>query len=87
MNVNPIENNPDNSLPRIGITIGDAAGIGAEIVLKALTDVNLRQICMPIIIGDTTFLKKTAQDLKLEFDFVEASENLPKINQTAIAKS
>ncbi|MGI8640707.1 MAG: 4-hydroxythreonine-4-phosphate dehydrogenase PdxA [Pyrinomonadaceae bacterium] len=83
--INQIKNNLNLSLPRIGITMGDAAGIGAEIILKALTDENLRQICVPIIIGDTAFLRKTAQDLKLEFDFVEASENLPTtINQTAI---
>ena len=58
--------------------MGDAAGIGAEIVLKALSDENLKEICQPIIIGDAEFLKKTAQDLNLKFDFVEVGENLPE---------
>lgn len=65
--------------------MGDAAGIGAEITLKALADESLREICLPIIIGDAAFLKKTARDLRLEFDFVEAAANpSPLQNQTAV---
>ncbi len=74
MNFKQVEQNTrskktDSSLPRIGITMGDAAGIGPEIVLKALGDKNLRKICLPIIIGDAAFLKKTAIDLNLKFNF------------------
>jgi 4-hydroxythreonine-4-phosphate dehydrogenase len=65
----------NSALPRVAVTMGDAAGIGAEITLKALTDESLREICLPIIVGDTAFLKKTARDLELKFDFVEAFEN------------
>ncbi len=73
------------SLPRIGITMGDAAGIGAEITLKALTDESLRKVCVPLIIGDSKFLQKTAKDLGLEFDFVSAENDiLINQNQTAI---
>ncbi len=72
-------------LPRVAVTIGDAAGIGAEITLKALADESLRKICSPIIVGDAAFLKKTARDLGLDFDFVEAFENpSPLPNQTAV---
>ncbi len=69
------ESNPNLPLPRIGITMGDAAGIGAEIVLKALDDENIKRICLPIIIGDAAFLQKTSQELGLKFEFAEASEN------------
>jgi len=70
------------TLPRVAITMGDAAGIGAEITLKALTDESLKKICSPIIIGDGAFLKKTARNLGLKFDFVAADENSPsKPNQ------
>ena len=69
-------------LPRIGITMGDAAGIGAEIILKALADENLRRICQPLIIGDGAFLKKTAKDLGLKFDFTGEDEN--PVDQIAI---
>ncbi len=82
---NPQKLNPDLSMPRIGITMGDAAGIGAEITLKALTDESLRKVCLPIIIGDAAFLKKTARDLELKFDFVEAAANpSPLPNQIAV---
>lgn len=58
--------------PQIGITMGDAAGIGAEVILKSITDENLTKICSPIIIGDLLFLKKTAKDLNLNVEFVES---------------
>lgn len=65
--------------------MGDAAGIGAEIILKALSDENIKKFCTPVIIGDKTFLQKTAHDLKLNFDFVEATENVsPEENQTLV---
>ncbi|CAN5223620.1 4-hydroxythreonine-4-phosphate dehydrogenase PdxA [soil metagenome] len=65
--------------------MGDAAGIGAEIILKALADENLRKICQPIIIGDAEFLRNTARDLNLKFDFNEVTDNLPTTeHQTAI---
>ncbi len=72
-------------LPRIGITMGDAAGIGAEIILKALCDENLKKICSPIIVGDAAFLRKTAIDLNLEFDFIEeVKESSKNSNQTLV---
>jgi 4-hydroxythreonine-4-phosphate dehydrogenase len=66
----------DKSLPRVGITMGDAAGIGAEIILKTLADTNIKEFCSPVVIGDVVYLKKTARDLGMEFDFVETTENL-----------
>ncbi len=65
--------------------MGDAAGIGAEITLKALTDETLRQICVPIIIGDQSFLQKTSDELGLKFDFApDAPDVLANEYQTAI---
>lgn len=55
--------------PVVGITMGDAAGIGPEIVLKALDDVTLRAACRPVIIGDAAFLRRTAKDLSLKVAF------------------
>lgn len=63
-----------NFLPRIGITMGDAAGIGAEITLKALAEREIREVCAPIIIGDFDFLTQTARDLNLKIDLVESNE-------------
>jgi len=65
--------------------MGDAAGIGAEITLKALADENLKKFCVPIVIGDFVFLQKTARALKLDFDFVDVlNTSLTNRNQTAV---
>src|SRR5664279_1248868 len=38
--------------PRIAITLGDPAGIGPEIVSKALHDERVLACCEPIVVGD-----------------------------------
>jgi len=43
--------------PLIGIPIGDAAGIGPEIVLKALANKKLYAISKPVVIGDINVMK------------------------------
>lgn len=48
------------SKPRIGITIGDPAGIGPEVSLKAACEPSLLRLCIPFLIGDAVCLKKTA---------------------------
>lgn len=40
------------SKPIVGITMGDAAGIGPEIVAKALDLKEIYEICNPLVIGD-----------------------------------
>lgn len=42
---------------RIAITMGDPAGIGAEIVVKALSHVDVYKECVPIVIGDRAALE------------------------------
>ena len=37
--------------PRIGITIGDPAGIGPEIVKKAIESLEIKKVCTPVVIG------------------------------------
>jgi 4-hydroxythreonine-4-phosphate dehydrogenase len=48
------------SRPIIGITMGDAAGIGPEIVVKALAAAEVYEICRPLVIGDAARLRKAA---------------------------
>ena len=43
--------------PKIGLTIGDAAGIGPEIVVKALTHKSVYSLCRPIVIGSFAILQ------------------------------
>lgn len=56
--------------PKIGITVGDPAGIGAEVTLKALVDKDIQQICRPVIIGDEKFVRRSAKDLGLDLNLV-----------------
>ena len=65
-----------NSLPNIGITIGDAAGIGPEIVVKALADGKITKICRPVIVGDISVLKETAHFLGSDIDFVDLEKGV-----------
>lgn len=44
--------------PYIGIPMGDPAGIGPEIVMKALRNEKLYDICNPVVIGDSGVLTK-----------------------------
>ena len=51
--------------PRIAITIGDPAGIGPEIVLKAIADEQVRAACAPLVVCDATELSHQARKLDL----------------------
>ncbi|MFH0861125.1 MAG: 4-hydroxythreonine-4-phosphate dehydrogenase PdxA [Candidatus Altiarchaeota archaeon] len=59
-------------LPKIGITIGDPAGIGSEITAKMLTYENVTKMCTPIIIGD-------AKVVQQGFDVIKSSVKFEKI--------
>ena len=67
------------ALPRIAITMGDPAGIGPEVVLKAVAEEEVQRVCIPIIIGDAQLLAHTARTLDLQcgYDIVRRGELLP----------
>ena len=46
--------------PRIAITMGDPAGIGPEIILKALGQKAIYEACRPVVYGDIKWMQKTA---------------------------
>lgn len=74
----------EQPLPRIGITIGDPAGIGTEIVLKAVADHSIQTVCAPIIIGDARFLRETAGKLGLNADY-PVVKNAREISARAVS--
>lgn len=45
-----------SELPVIGITMGDAAGVGPEIIVKALAHASVYALCRPLVIGDAARL-------------------------------
>jgi 4-phospho-D-threonate 3-dehydrogenase / 4-phospho-D-erythronate 3-dehydrogenase len=47
--------------PVIGITMGDAAGIGPEIIVKALQNTSIYEQCNPLVIGDAKILERAAR--------------------------
>lgn len=47
--------------PIIGITMGDAAGIGPEIIVKSLTKDEVYDLCRPLVIGDAAMLERAAR--------------------------
>jgi 4-hydroxythreonine-4-phosphate dehydrogenase len=63
----------DTSLPIIGITMGDAAGIGPEIIIKGLGYSDVYERCRPLVIGDAGRLREAAAivDSKLEINPIE----------------
>jgi 4-hydroxythreonine-4-phosphate dehydrogenase len=44
--------------PILGITMGDPAGIGPEIIVKALSNRAIYDLCRPLVIGDLPTLEK-----------------------------
>lgn len=56
---------------RIGITIGDPAGIGPEITLRALSQIKDGRLSQYLVIGDIDFLQKLNEDLRTGLEFVE----------------
>jgi 4-hydroxythreonine-4-phosphate dehydrogenase len=66
--------------PRIGVTTGDPAGIGPEVVLKAVAEDSVRAACAPVIVGDAQLLAHTARTLDLQcgYEIVRRGESLPE---------
>jgi len=50
--------------PLIAITMGDPAGIGPEIIVKAIGDKRICDHCRPVVLGDENILTHTMQWLK-----------------------
>jgi 4-hydroxythreonine-4-phosphate dehydrogenase len=71
--------NSEEYRPRLAITIGDAAGIGAEITLKALEQ--LTSSFVPVVIGDADFLLKCSRKFGLihDFEVIRKNQSIPEI--------
>ena len=53
--------------PILAITMGDPAGIGPEIIVKALQLPKVWRVCRPLVIGSRPILERTIQSLKANF--------------------
>ena len=50
----------ETAKPVLGLTMGDPAGIGPEICLAALGDAGIRKLCVPVLFGDASILRRMA---------------------------
>ena len=60
-------------LPRVGITMGDAAGIGPEITVKCLANPAIYKICDPVVLGDARVIRSAVNLTGTEFDIKSIS--------------
>ncbi|MGP4105900.1 4-hydroxythreonine-4-phosphate dehydrogenase PdxA [Virgibacillus sp. L01] len=57
--------------PIVGITMGDASGVGPEIIVKSLQSKHVYEQSNPIVIGDAKMLKRAAELLNTELTIKE----------------
>jgi len=65
--------------PLLAVTMGDPAGIGPEITIKALLAPETRQFCRPVVIGDVAMLEQA-------LGFCGATGKLNRIHNAAAAR-
>ncbi len=64
--------------PLIAVTMGDPAGIGPEIILKALDNPRIKKACRLLIFGDRQVLESTARRLGKSFSI----NSIRRLNRT-----
>ena len=69
-------------VPLLGITMGDPAGIGPEVIAKALAGPKLERICFPLVIGSRSVMQQTVKKLRLNLE-VRAVEGHGTLEQRA----
>ena len=64
---------------RVGVTIGDPAGIGPEVSLKAAAQADVQAACLPVLIGDAEYLLRWSQVFGIEcrWEVVKAGDAIP----------
>lgn len=75
------------SLPHLAITMGDPAGVGAEVVLKALQHESVYEQCVPLVFGDVLYLQKVAKEMRLPLRVMPAAEGVPDTDVVCVVQS
>jgi len=58
----------ENGYPIVGITVGDPAGIGPEIVIKALQNIEATDAVKPLVYADKAILEQALKSLHMTMD-------------------
>src|SRR5437867_542021 len=80
-NSHPLKRTMNQENPRIGITLGDVAGIGPEVAIKALLEPLIEERCTPVLIGEFSTVKHYAdrlmpgRSLRVLEDPIQATSN------------
>jgi 4-hydroxythreonine-4-phosphate dehydrogenase len=53
------------NLPKIGITMGDPAGVGPELCVRVLNEPTIQEYCIPVVFGDSEVLCRVADKLQM----------------------
>jgi 4-hydroxythreonine-4-phosphate dehydrogenase len=62
-----MEDMPAKALPKVAWVLGDAAGIGPEIVAKSLAGPELGGVCRPVVVGPTWLLQRGMEAARVTF--------------------
>lgn len=73
-----------STTPVIAVTMGDAAGIGPEIIVAACTDPEITSRCTPVVIGDSDRLRAAAAtiDREVGINVIENPEDAARAENT-----
>ncbi|MET7332191.1 4-hydroxythreonine-4-phosphate dehydrogenase PdxA [Nonomuraea sp. NPDC005650] len=67
----PVDPQPRTSAtPIIAVTMGDGAGVGPEVIVGALQDPHVAELCRPVVIGDAVRLRQAAGILGIDAEIV-----------------
>ena len=66
-----LKHTADAGRPVLGLTMGDPAGIGPEVIAKALADRALTRLCRPVVVGSRAVMARTIASLKLPLQIVD----------------
>ena len=75
--------------PIVAVTMGDPAGVGPEVVLKALAQPAVRQACRTLVLGDRAVLSRTLQGKRSQPKLVpwEHGQSLPRDADGVVVRS
>ncbi|MEQ3553178.1 4-hydroxythreonine-4-phosphate dehydrogenase PdxA [Pseudonocardia nematodicida] len=78
----PVPTGTAAPLPTVAVTMGDAAGIGPEVIVPALVHPDVLARCRPVVVGDAARLRRAAEVLGhsaeiVTVDDVESAEPGP----------
>src|SRR5215210_6186378 len=63
----------EGALPLLAITMGDPAGVGPEIIVKAVAEAEVQRICRPLVVADAGVMRAAVEIVGVPLDVVTVS--------------